>query len=83
MMPLSTLIDIWQSLAEGPPIDEQRALRQAAVQAANTQPSASTSAAVLHPEDSDDDRDPNIAIPVISGLSGDPYADLEDDDDEY
>jgi len=76
------LIDIWLSMAEGPPIDEQRALRQAAAQATNVQLPASTSNVVLPAEDSDDDRDPNNAIFNATGPSGDPYEDLEDDDDD-
>jgi hypothetical protein len=76
------LIDIWRSLAEGPPIDEQRALRQAAVQVTNNRPIASKDI-VLSQKDSDDEGDPNDTNPFTFGPSGDPYEDLEDDDDEY
>ena len=79
----STLFDIWQSMAEGPPIDEQRALRQAAAQTANTQLPADTSPVGPPPDDSDDDRDPSLGINMVSGPSDDPYADLEDDEDDY
>ena len=82
LLPHRILIDIWLSMAEGPPIDEQRALRQAAAQATNVQLPASTSNVVLPAEDSDDDRDPNNAIFNATGPSGDPYEDLEDDDDD-
>lgn len=76
------MIDIWRLLAEGPPIDDQRALRQAAAQVANAP--VGTSDVVPPCEDSDEDAiDPYHARHVASGSSGDPYADLEDDDDEY
>lgn len=75
------MIDIWRSLAEGPPIDEQRALRQAAVQVTNNRPTASKADNVLSRKDSDDEL--NVTNPVTFGSSRDPYEDLEDDDDEY
>lgn len=78
------MIDIWRSLAEGPPIDEQRTLRQTTVQLENTQLTTSKGDVVLTLEDSDDEgRDPYKSGPVAFGPSGDPYEDLEDDDDEY
>jgi len=77
------LIDIWRSLAEGPPIDEQRALRQAAVQVTDNQPTASKADIVLPQEDSDGEGYSNGISPVMFQSSRDPYEDLEDDDDEY
>jgi hypothetical protein len=56
-------------------------MRQAAAQSANSQPIANKSDAVVLPENSDEGGDPNDAQPVSLRLSGDPYDDLEDDDD--
>lgn len=56
-------------------------MRQAAAQSANLQPTANKSDDVVLPENSDEDRDPYDAQPVPLGPSGDPYEDLEDDDD--
>jgi hypothetical protein len=77
------LVDIWRSLADGPPIDEQRTIRQAAAQIPNMQPAASSSGSgAVTSRDSDDEVDPNNANSIPFGLSsGDPYDDLEDDDD--
>ena len=71
------LIEIWRSLAEGPPIDEQRALRRPENKTSPNQPKAGTSRAAA--DDSDSDRDPYDTVPAQYGPSDDPYADLEDD----
>lgn len=70
------LIDIWQSLAEGLPIDEQRNLRRAENRDLD-QVEAEPFSAV--PDNEDEDRDPYDVVHTHSGPSGDPYADLEDD----
>jgi len=66
---------------EGSPIDEQRTLRRAESQTILDQPTAGTS--YVAPSDEADDSDPNREAPMHSGPSGDPYADFEDDDDDW
>lgn len=85
---LSTLIDIWRSFVQGPPIDEQKTLRQVAKQANSAQTTSGASLEALPaPEESDEDRDPNdmVYIPIPGnaiGMSGNPYDDMEDDEVE-
>lgn len=83
----STLIDIWESLASGAPIDDQRVEREARARPA---PPAAVNGNVVksevkEDEDSDDERDPNDApaAPNPPNFSSDPYLDADDSDDDY
>ncbi|KZP31614.1 hypothetical protein FIBSPDRAFT_925830 [Athelia psychrophila] len=84
-----TMFDIWTAMASGPPIDEQRAAR--------LEPAPLVLSAVVEDapkaeqdDEDDDERDPNDVIAnhpsvdagVGGGMSGDPYANIEDDDDD-
>lgn len=83
------MVDIWKSMVSGPPIDDQKAMREVISQTVSGKeepPKASSDAQTLRdPDDSDDERDPNDAplgsSPAASGsLSIDPYLDMDDDD---
>lgn len=81
----STLIEIWKSLSEGPPIDDQKLARNQATLAASNSRVQNVSIKKAPSDDgSDDERDPNDRepLPIASGISGDPYLDMEDDEAE-
>lgn len=94
---LSTLFDIWGAMASGSPIDEQRAywLTTSAAGLAAVAVLDDTPVPDYYGggEDGEDDRDPNdvaamqaqaMAAQEAVGARGgtDPYANLEDDDDD-